>query len=455
MKQTGASQLVTNPGNALRGSVILPGDKSISHRAALFAALAEGENVINNFLVSGVTQSMLEALSALGVEWGLNGTTLTVNSLGIHGLRPPPEPLNCGNSATTLRTLVGAIAAAGVPAVLTGSPGLRRRPMKRIVSPLQDMGVPIQSADGGTAPLTLESRPFGQPLKALVYNLPVASAQVKTCLLLAALAADGPTSLNEPGPSRDHTERMLTTMGVSIIRRAPQAPSTYYEIRLAPAHPLSLKPLSLTIPGDISGGAFLIVAALITPGSAITLQGVGLNPTRTGLLDALNQMGANLQITDQSELHGEPVGNLSIRYSQLRGTQVAGSLVVRMIDEFPAFAIAAACAQGQTIVNQAGELRHKESDRIAVLCQGLSALGVEVQELIDGFILSGGGIPGGGVVDTHNDHRLAMALTVAGLASQEPVTVLNAEIAAESFPGFISCLESLGANVEIEAISER
>ena len=454
MKTAGAPQLVTKPGKELHGSATLPGDKSISHRAALFAALAEGESIVENFLVSGVTHAMLGALSALGVQWKLEGTTLTVVGQGLHGLSAPSQPLDCSNSATTLRILVGALAAAGIPAVLTGSPGLRRRPMKRIVSPLREMGVPIVAAEGGTAPLILESRPIDRPLQPLVFYLPVASAQVKTCLLLAALAAGGPTRLYEPGPSRDHTERMLNAMGVPVIHRPQPAPNRTYETILTPPSPLSLTPLNLTIPGDISAAAFLIVAALTTPGSEITMLGMGLNPTRTGLLDALIQMGADLQIKDQRQLHGEPVGDLTVRYSRLHGTQVSGALVVRMIDEFPAFAIAAAHAQGQTVVREAEELRHKESDRITALCTGLSALGVKAHELQDGFIISGNGIPGGAVVDPHSDHRLAMALSVAGLAAEKPVTVLEADIITESFPEFIPTLCSLGANVAVKGNSE-
>jgi len=446
MSTASPSRLIVNPGKSLSGSVGLPGDKSISHRAALFAALASGESLVENFLVSGVTQAMLGALSDLGVEWNLEGTTLTVTGRGLRGLSAPAGPLDCGNSGTTLRILAGALAGAGIPATLTGSPGLRRRPMKRIVLPLQEMGVPIQATESGTAPLVLSSRPIGQSLKSLVYTLPVASAQVKTCLLLAALAADGPTTLHEPGPSRDHTERMLNAMGVSVVHRPIPSTDQAYETILTPPSPLDLTSLHMTIPGDISAAAFLIVAALTTPGSQVTFPGVGLNPTRTGLLDALKQMGADLQIRDPRQLHGEPVGDLTVRYSHLQGTQVSGGLVVRMIDEFPAFTIAAAHAQGQTVVREAEELRHKESDRISAMCSGLSALGVPTQELQDGFIISGGVIPGGASVGPHGDHRLAMALGVAGLASEKPVTVTDANIITESFPDFIPTLNSLGAD---------
>ncbi len=445
------TQLTVYPGKPLRGTVELPGDKSISHRAALFAALAEGESIIQNFLISGVTQAMLSALTALDVSWQLTGTTLTVQGNGLKGIKPPAKPLNCGNSATTMRLLTGALAAAGIPAVLTGSPGLRTRPMRRIIDPLQKMGVPIQASEEGTAPLILQARPSDRPLQALDYTLPVASAQVKTCLLLAGLAAESTTRLVEPAPSRDHTERMLVSMGVSLNSRViSKDNTTQYETNLLPTQPLSLAPLVVTIPGDISAAAFLVVAGLITQGSEVRLPDVGLNPTRTGLLDLLRSMGGEIQIKNQHEQHGEPVGDLIVRYSCLRGTHVSGPLVVRMIDEFPIFSVAAACSQGETTVRQAQELRHKESDRITALCQGLEAFGVVVQEKPDGFMIQGGEIAGGRMVNPHGDHRLAMALAVAGLASKRPVIVQEAGIMAESFPEFTSALGSLGAKIKLE-----
>lgn len=459
------------PGRPLRGTVSLPGDKSLSHRAALLAALAEGESRVENFLVSGVTRAMLEALTALGIEWTLDGDTLRVVGKGLEGLRRysagrAPVRIDCGNSATTLRLLAGTIAAAGIPAVLDGSPGLRRRPMRRIVEPLQGMGVRVESASG-CAPLTFH--PNRQRLKPLSYELPVASAQVKSCLLLAALAADGPTTLVEPGPSRDHTERMLRGMGVEMVSLKSPVTShqslmnsdqfvgnvtktnqeAKYITRLKPPLDGSMKPLQMRLPGDFSSAAFLIVAALVTPGSEITLKGVGLNPTRTGLLEALGAMGAQIKVVPASERLAEPVGDLQVRFSLLKATQVSGGLVVRMIDEFPAFAVAAAFAAGRTVVQDAEELRHKESDRISVLCEQLRRLEIDAQEIPDGFRITGD-IPLGGQVDACGDHRLAMALAVAGLAAQSPVSVSGAEMISESFPGFVSALHSLGAQVEIQ-----
>jgi 3-phosphoshikimate 1-carboxyvinyltransferase len=445
-------KLVAAPGRTLNGSVSLPGDKSISHRAALFAALSAGESHIKNILIAGVTNIMLQALSDLGVPWDLVDTTLKVQGRGLQRNHHSTEPimLDCGNSGTTMRLLAGALSALGFPAILDGSTGLRSRPMKRIVEPLQAMGVSIQASPGYTAPLRIAGRASNHKLLPLEYNLPVASAQVKSCLLLAALDVDGTITLREPGPSRDHTERMLRGMGVAVTQEALSIPGdqvSQYETRLTPPNLAELTPLSLDIPGDISSAAFLIVATLITPGSNITLQGVGLNPTRTGLLDALQAMGADIQISNLAESHGEPVGDLQVRYGSLRGTQISGPLVVRMIDEFPVFAIAAANAQGRSVVSQAAELRHKESDRISDLCRELLCLGVEIEETTDGFAINGGETIKGGLIDPHGDHRLAMAFAVAGLAAQEPVVIQDAGIISESYPQFGSSLRELGAEI--------
>jgi 3-phosphoshikimate 1-carboxyvinyltransferase len=278
--------------------------------------------------------------------------------------------------------------------------------------------------------------------------LPVASAQVKSCLLLAALAADGPTRLSEPALSRDHTEHMLRGMGVQIASEPWERGAM---VSLTPPQPLFLQPLSLTLPGDISSAAFLIVAALLTPGSDVTLLEVGLNPTRTGMLAALKEMGADIAIQPGEEQAGEPRGHIRVRYSALRGVTVAGARVVEMIDEFPAFAVAAACARGQTRVREAAELRHKESDRITALCSQLLKIGVDVQETPDGFVVQGGKPIRGGRVSSNGDHRLAMALAVAGLVASGPLTIEGAEIISESFPTFAGFLQDLGANLESDA----
>lgn len=463
-------RLTVHPGNPLRGTALVPGDKSLSHRALLFAAMAEGESRIENFLVSGVTRVMLDGLSQLGVEWSLEGSRLIVRGRGLDGLRMVTAGqkevggwksaddkraplLNCGNSATTLRLIAGALAAAGAPAVLDGSAGLRKRPMERIVEPLRRMGVGIDPAPGGTAPLAIHARPLGQSLRPFDETLPVASAQVKTCLLLAGLAAGGKCTLREPGPSRDHTERMLRSMGVEISSQTVEVSGrTFYETSLIPPSTL-LRPICFRLPGDFSAAAFLIAAALITPGSEVRIPGVGLNPTRTGLLDVLRGMGGEIGITGICEQAGEPVGDLLVRASRLRGARIGGEMVVRMIDEFSVFGAAAAFAEDHSEARDAGELRYKESDRIATLCQTLNHLSgtrsAAAVETPDGFIITGGGDLAGGTAQAHGDHRVAMAAAVTGLAARSPVTVEGAEIIGESFPGFIDQLQGLGAALEI------
>ena len=453
--------LVVSPGLSLLGTIDahsaarIPGDKSLSHRAALFGAMAEGESVIQNFLVSGVTDAMLNVLTELGIDLQLDGMTLRINGVGLNSqVGQKAVILQCGNSATTLRLLAGSLAAWARPAVLDGSAGLRRRPMNRIIRPLRDMGVEIDGIDG-CAPLTLGGTP--RPLRPIQHVLSVASAQVKSCLLLSALAAGGVSMLSEPGPSRDHTERMLRSMGVQVesgITPPEGTAQVIYWTRIHPPQTLSLKPLVMSLPGDMSAAAFLIVAALITPGSTIRLDGIGLNPTRTGLLDSLLEMGGDVTIENQSEQAGEPVGDITIRGSQLHGIQVHGERIVRMIDEFPAFAVAAAFADGETQVYDAQELRNKELDRIEALGTELRKLGAEFDSKADGFVIQGQRSLQGGEVDPHGDHRLAMALALVGLVAQKPVRVLNAGILAESFPAFPDVMKLLGARVHMDVKSE-
>jgi 3-phosphoshikimate 1-carboxyvinyltransferase len=450
--------LVAKSGGELRGEVgrrgeyYLPGDKSISHRAALLAAMADGESRISNFLVSGVTWAMLRALTGLGINWNLDENILTVYGQGIEGFISPKEPIQCGNSGTTMRLLAGAVAASGVSATLDGSEGLRRRPMNRIVQPLRQMGVEIYALNG-CAPLDI--KPSVSPLRSIDYSLPVASAQVKSCILIAALSAEGISVIREPAPSRDHTERMLGSMGVSVHRELTdnsesQGEKTYLTTVIPPV-PRRLSPLQCSIPGDISAASFLIVAGLIVPNSQLMLRQVGLNPTRTGLIEVLQKMGADIQILELPEEHGEPAGDIVVKSSQLRGTEVSGLSVVRMIDEFPIFSIAAACAQGKTVVRDAVELRHKESDRISALCGELLKLGVRIREEVEGFQIVGGFPIQGGIVQPHGDHRLAMSLAVAGLVAQEPVFIQQAEIIQESFPTFVQLLQQLGADIDLRS----
>ncbi len=410
----------------LQGSVSLPGDKSLAHRAALFAALADGVSHVRNYPDSGVTRAMRGALDSLGVPSSLHDGVLTVTG---NGLRPFPKPDAagyCGNSGTTIRLLAGAVAGTRSSATLDGSEGLRKRPMNRIADPLRLMGADIDTADGH-APIAI--RPA--PLKGVEYTLPVASAQVKSCIELAALGADGPVTLHEPGPSRDHTARMLRAMGAKVTSNG------LTEVVYPTA---TLKPLEGTLPGDISSAAFLLVAAAIVPGSQVTVKGIGLNPTRTGVLVVLSSMGAGIATSNLHEEFGEPVGDVTLTAATLHGVEIAGDLVVRSIDEFPALAAAAAFADGVTTVREAKELRFKETDRIAAIVTQLGALGVDVTEYPDGFSISGGTLKGG-TTHANGDHRLAMSMALCGLRA--PVSVEGAEILNESFPEFEGLLTSL------------
>ena len=415
----------------LRGSVAVPGDKSLAHRVALFAALAPGETEVGNYPDSGVTRAMRRALEVLGVPSSLENGVLRLSGRKTLSPFQANGVVYCGNSGTTFRLLAGAIAATGTVATLDGSAGLRRRPMDRIAEPLRMMGANVSARDGW-APLVFQPA----PLHGIDYTLPVASAQVLSCLQLAALGADGDSTFRVPGPVRDHTTRMLRAMGARIDEDGP----------VTRVHPLtmeeSLRPLRGTLPGDISSSAFLLVAAAIVPGSRITIENVDVNPTRTGILDVLAEMGASVSIGNRRETFGEPVGDITLEAAPLRGIDIGGDMVVRSIDEFPAIAVAAAFADGTTVVRDAEELRYKESDRIAAVVSQLRALGTDVNETPDGFSVRGGTVRGG-IARANGDHRLAMSMALCGLRAPAPVTVEGAEILDESFPSFVSSLESL------------
>lgn len=411
----------------LQGSVSLPGDKSLAHRAALFAALADGESVVGNYPDSGVTRAMRGALESLGVPSSLDGGVLRVKG---NGMRPFPNAgatAYCGNSATTIRLLAGAVAATRSAAVLDGSEGLRKRPMNRIVEPLRQMGADISSTNG-CAPLRISPA----PLECIGYDLPVASAQVLSCLQIAALGADSESRFTVDAPVRDHTSRMLRAMGAEVVDAWPDVFVKSLEKPLSPLHG--------TLPGDISSAAFLFAAAAIVPGSRITVTGVGVNPTRTGILDVLSEMGAKVTLANEREEMGEPVADVTLAAESLHGVEIAGDLVVRSIDEFPAIAAVAAFAEGRTAVSEAKELRYKETDRIAAIVTQLRALGAEVEEFDDGFAVRGGTLKGG-VARANGDHRLAMSMAVCGLRA--PVSVEGAEILNESFPDFERVITSM------------
>ncbi|MBR1588642.1 MAG: 3-phosphoshikimate 1-carboxyvinyltransferase [Kiritimatiellae bacterium] len=431
----------------LCGQVAVPGDKSLAHRAALFAALADGESEVGSYPDSGVTRAMLNALASLGIRSVLEDGVLRLSGKGWQGRRLSDgtsrlgeaalSPLHaesvvcCGNSGTTFRLLAGVLAATGTVATLDGSEGLRRRPMERIAEPLRLMGADVSTTDGH-APLMF--RP--SPLHGIEYALPVASSQVLSCLQLAALGADGASVFRVPGPVRDHTTRMLRVMGARI-EEEDLATRVY---PLSPSNPL--KPLKGALPGDISSAAFLLVAAAIVPGSRITVANVGLNPTRTGILDVLSEMGASIAISNTREAFGEPTGDVTLAAAPLHGVSIGGDLVVRSIDEFPAIAAAASFAEGTTTVRDAEELRYKESDRIAAIVTQLRALGAEVAEAPDGFSIRGGTVRGG-TARANGDHRLAMSMALCGLRAPGRVVVADAEILNESFPEFTAKLAAL------------
>ena len=397
----------------------------------LLGALAEGTSHVRGWLAAGDTEASLRAIQSLGVSVERDG----LHQLTIHGgtLRQPTEALNLVNAGTGFRLLAGIMAGQSFPGALDGSDQLRRRPMKRIIEPLQQMGAQIES-ENMRAPLYIKPA----QLIGIEYKMPVASAQVKSAILLAGLFADGVTTVIQPGPARDHTERMLSAMGVDLA-------IDDNHITLMPGE--SLHPFDLDVPGDFSSAAFLMVAGLIVPGSDITITHVNLNETRTGLLDVLLEMSADITVTETGLEAGEPVGDIHIRHSVLKGIEVGGDTVVRMIDEFPVLMVAALCAEGETIVRDAGELRVKETDRLAVMTAELRKLGAKIDETEDGFRIVGPQQLTGAVVDGHDDHRVAMSLTIAGLLADEQTVITDSKCAGDSFPGFAETLANLGGHL--------
>ncbi len=424
--------ILTTP-KRLRGTVEVPGDKSISHRAVLLNAVAEGNATVTHFLTGADCLSTIGCIRALGVRVEREGDTVRVFGAGLRGLREPADVLDCGNSGTTLRLLTGLLAGhPGLFAVLTGDESLRARPQQRIVAPLRALGASLDGrANGDRAPLAVR----GAALHGGSYQLPIASAQVKSALLLAALAGSGPLTLTGRLDGRDHTERMLAAMGVDITVQPERIVLT------PPAHPVFPYPLSLRVPGDPSSAAFWWVAAAIHPDAEVTTVGVGLNPTRTGALDVLRMMGADITVTNERAEGSEPVGDVTVRSSNLRGIEIGGALIPRLIDELPVLAVAAACASGDTLIRDAAELRAKETDRIEMVANGLDALGVTVEPTADGMGISGGRGLRGARLRSHGDHRLAMTWAVAALVASGETSVDGAEAVDVSYPGFWETLE--------------
>lgn len=424
-----ADTLILNPASSgVRGEIALPGDKSISHRAIMFAAIARGESRIRNFSGGGDNRSTIRAFQTLGVNIAQTGTEVLVRGQGWQGLHAPMETIDCGNSGTTMRLLAGLLAGRPFVSRLDGDASLRSRPMGRVMTPLREMGADIVSESGDNrAPLRINSKNASTLLHGITYRSPVASAQVKSAIVLAGLQAHGETHIWEPARSRDHTERMLPAFGGRL-----QVNGT--EVTVEGGQELCA--CDVEIPGDLSSAAFFIGAALIVPGSELYVRGIGLNPTRTGVLDVFRAMGGSLSMQNPREICGEPVGDVVVRFSALHGIEIDGELVVRAIDEVPIIAVIAALARGTTIIRGAQELRVKESDRLQALATALLALGVRVSELPDGLVIEGGEPFRGGRVQSLGDHRIAMALTVAGLAATGDIVLEGAECVDISFPGF-------------------
>ena len=429
---------LANPGGSLSGRIRVPGDKSISHRSIMLGSLAEGVTQVEGFLEGEDALATLQAFRDMGVVIeGPHHGKVTIHGVGLNGLQPPPGPLYLGNSGTSMRLLSGLLAAQPFDTVLTGDASLSKRPMNRVAKPLREMGAVIETGPEGRPPLTIRG---GQRLTGMSYDMPMASAQVKSCLLLAGLYAAGETSVTEPAPTRDHTERMLRGFGYPVTVDGNVA-SVESGHKLSATH--------IEVPADISSAAFFLVAASIAEGSELVLEHVGINPTRTGVIDILKLMGADLTLENQREVGGEPVADIRVRAAKLKGIDIPEDLVPLAIDEFPVLFVAAACAEGRTVLRGAEELRVKESDRIQVMADGLIALGVKAEPTPDGIIIEGGPI-GGGEVWSHGDHRIAMSFSVASLRATAPIRIHDCANVATSFPNFLGLAAGAGIRVAEE-----
>lgn len=419
------------PARSIRGEISVPGDKSISHRSIMLGSIAQGETRVRGFLRGEDNLATLNAFRAMGVDIDDDGETLSIKGKGLHGLVEPSDVLDCGNSGTSMRLMTGLLAGQCFFSVLTGDKYLRNRPMKRIIDPLERMGAAINGRAGGDkAPLAIA----GKELFGIRHDSTVASAQVKSAIMLAGLYASGETVVVEPHLSRDHSERMFRYFGADI-----EAGGQMVKVRGG----RELEGRDIVVPGDISSAAFFMVAALIVPGSELLIRGVGVNPTRTGVIDILTGMGGSLELLDRREISGEPVANILVRASRLKGIEIGGELVPRAIDEFPVICVAAAHASGRTVIRDARELRVKETDRIAAMAVSLRSAGVEVAETEDGMEISGLERLRGCVTDSCGDHRIAMSMLVAGLAASGGITVRDVDCIGTSFPNFIPLLEGV------------
>ena len=422
-------------GGNLNGTFRVPGDKSISHRSIMLGSLAEGVTKVSGFLEGEDSLATLNAFKAMGVniEGPTNGN-VTIHGVGLHGLKKPENELNVGNSGTSMRLLAGLLSAQDFDATMIGDASLNKRPMRRVTVHLAQMNTIVETNDNGTPPLTIKG---GKKLNGFYYDMPVASAQVKSCLLLAGLYADGETCVTEPAPTRDHTERMLRGLGYDVITDGS---------KICLKGGGSLTATNIDVPADISSATFFMVGACISEGSDITLEHVGINPTRTGIINILRLMGADISVNNEREVGGEPVADIRVRYAKLKGIQIPEEQVPLAIDEFPAIFIAATCAEGETILTGAKELRVKESDRIQVMADGLTTLGIDAKPTEDGIVIQPGQITGG-TVDSHGDHRIAMSFAMAALIASDTITITDCANVNTSFPGFVALAKEAGLDI--------
>jgi len=443
MSEEQSVNYIAEPGGLLSGHIRVPGDKSISHRSIMLGSLSEGTMNVSGFLQGEDSLATLKAFKSMGVQ--IDGPdeqgNVTIHGVGMHGLKAPEQPLDLGNSGTSMRLLTGLLSSQGFDLSLAGDHSLSSRPMKRVTDPVIQMGATIETEENGTAPLAIKSDQ-NTLLNGIDYTLPMASAQVKSCVLLAGLYARGKTCVTEPAPTRDHTERMLQGFGYQL--NIEELDSQRRKICLEGGG--NLTACDIDVPSDISSAAFFMVGASIAEGSDITLNHVGINPTRIGIINILNDMGADITLTNKKEVGGEPVADIRIRSAQLKGIHIPEDQVPLAIDEFPAISIAAACAQGQTILTGAEELRVKESDRIQAMIDGMKILGVDCEGTADGMIINGGEI-GAGTVDSLGDHRIAMSFAMAALRAKGAITIKDCANVNTSFPDFIGLAQTSGLSV--------
>ncbi len=434
---------ISSPVELLQGDITVPGDKSISHRAIMLGAIAQGITTVHGFLDGEDCLATLHAFESMGVRIERpDGHDVVIHGVGKHGLQKPSTiarrrdlTLDCGNSGTSMRLLAGLLSAQSFDSELTGDDSLKKRPMERIRRPLMEMGADVTASEG-RPPLLIRG---GQSLHGITYKMPEASAQVKSCILLAGMYASGETCVIEPGLTRDHTERMLASFSYPVRQK-----NNVITINAAN----ECQGTDITVPGDISSAAFLIVAATLIPHSELLIKNVGVNPTRTGILHILKRMGANITISNRRQCGEEPIADLLVRHAKLQGIIIPESIVPAAIDEFPVLFIAAACAEGQTLLHGAKELRCKESDRIGAMVDGLVRLGIEAKALDDGIFIRGGTLQGG-VVDSHHDHRIAMAFAIAGAVATAPVTIRDCQNVDTSFPAFVSLANQINMSIRV------